>query len=396
MEIDYFEQEIDQLKPDEKNALENYYDTSITDKFLLYAKIKTTDTVTYISKIAYNSLPMIVPTENLISIRKSRELLKINQQIYDKMTEYMSEYDAALMLSVIINLAVALYYNLYATWFMKLFLSPWGISTLYRIIIRNPFYGIIFFSSFYLQVLKESDKEKFNYAARALGLPDKDTINKSHYIELVVAKITKLLNSLGLPENINISNTVKGLLATVYKMTGNLTLDALFKTVIPTEIKNYNPPAIYLTERDKLVYDDTELYNYLQQIDELKKSAKKELRQTVNPKRNPVLWKKRLEERILKKGPSGKNICLNECKRRVKTKIGCLCESDCGPSTFLNNKSWCRVDPKTCSEKKRKQLGYSKIYGYYDYCDPKHMSETKQCFTGLTYEDCKTDKDPIP
>lgn len=39
------------------------------------------------------------------------------------------------------------------------------------------------------------------------------------------------------------------------------------------------------------------------------------------------------------KAPDGNVVCLNKCKNRVKTQMGCYCEGDCGRTTFLGGKN---------------------------------------------------------
>ena len=86
------------------------------------------------------------------------------------------------------------------------------------------------------------------------------------------------------------------------------------------------------------------------------------------------------------KSPSGSTICLNNCTNRIKTRMGCYCEGDCGSTTFLGGKKWCWVDPDKCKKGKYLDKFNNRVY---DQCDNKNLSKTKKCFTGKKYTDCK-------
>jgi hypothetical protein len=103
--------------------------------------------------------------------------------------------------------------------------------------------------------------------------------------------------------------------------------------------------------------------------------------------KNKKLKKKAFLEIAQLKDPEGNVICLDQCKNRVKTEMGCYCESDCGPTTFLGGKNWCWVDKEKC--KKGKYLNQALSGKAYDRCNPKMVDPKKKCFTGLKYTDCQ-------
>tara|TARA_B110000908_G_C10054809_1_gene357894 strand:- start:206 stop:784 length:579 start_codon:yes stop_codon:yes gene_type:complete len=154
---------------------------------------------------------------------------------------------------------------------------------------------------------------------------------------------------------------------------------------IDPQISTSSNVAVYISDRDRIDFDDTDIQEQLDFIEDEHTNIKKYVKKHTNPKHKKD--KKRMFMEIAQvKAPTGHVICLNKCDYRVTTRMGCYCEGDCGKTTFLGGKKWCWVDPAKC--KKGKYL--EKYRGYaYDRCENK-ASKTKKCFTGKQYTDCET------
>ena len=90
-----------------------------------------------------------------------------------------------------------------------------------------------------------------------------------------------------------------------------------------------------------------------------------------------------LNKRIEQQSGTGQKLCLNECKPRIKTKTGCFCDGNCGPSVY-GGANWCYVDKQSC--KNGKSLPKTIFNSSYDFCDLNN--EKTVCYTGSKYRNC--------
>lgn len=352
--------------------------------------------------------------EDMLSLYRATKLLKSSDILYSHITKYISEGSAAKLIFLTLNLAMFAYQYTYASWFLYLTTTLSGLNLLYRIIFTNPLLFVTYFLSFYLRLLGESDKSKFNKVATFFNLPSYDemaqalqtkekvqevvnNIINSKFIQNIVnhipegsflnrEQISDLLTKILLEQGIatyfaDISQTAESVSNKMGKLFETL-IKILFKyqEKIKKDVK-VEIPAFY-TDRTldtQLMYD-----KLLDEIDDIKQKLKKVPKK--KKKRIQAMIEKAVKERVEsfeEKELKGKP-CLDECKERAKTSLGCRCSSSCDVSV-VGGKTWCWVDPKTCKKGKKlnKYLGYA-----YDYCDKNKTS--KNCFTGVKYERCET------
>ncbi len=344
-------------------------------------------------------VPLLLAPEDIVSLYRSKKLLKMNNTIHRKMTAYMSEISAARMLQMILNLATITYQYGFASWFVYFVTSISGLKKIYKIIFRNPLYAPIFYTAFYLRVLEGTvDETKFNVIAQGLGLPKHIDAFGNKFLTHVVNILPQDFAGVQAYDNKTVSKIlmkkIGGAIAGGQaEAVGFKGLDYIFGTKVPQEVAAIDPPAVYIKVRDQIDYDDTDIQEHFEYIRKNRTRVRKELKKKINPKRKRQ-FRQALRKELEIRRPTGEIVCLNECKRRVKTNMGCYCDSDCASTTFLSGRTWCWVDPKTCPKKAKslpRTTGLTGVGGYwtYDYCDPKKLSETAKCFSGDRYVDCK-------
>jgi hypothetical protein len=339
-------------------------------------------------------IPFVTAKEDTFTLNFSKRIVRSTPFIYKNLTLNMSELNAARMVQLVLNLSVIAWQWVFAptsTWFSYYLGSPSGLKKIYQCIFTNPIYGLLFFSSFYLKLIGgTSDEIEFDRIAKILKLPKHADVGTD-------AILTKIINNT--PEVIlgyNISGysvATKELLKKIASGIMSAGSQASIEALLIESLKQSNPvisdisnPAVYISDRDRFDFDDTDIQDQLNFIEKQHTNIKKYIKKYINPK-HKQLKKRRFMEIAQVKTPTGQIACLNKCENRVKTQMGCYCEGDCGRTTFLGGKKWCWVDPAKC--KKGKYLEKHRGYAY-DLCDNKNISKTKKCFTGREYTDCTT------
>lgn len=337
---------------------------------------------------------ILTDPDDRISLYTAKSIVNSNAFVHKNLTQYMSDITAARMIQVIVGLAVIGWQWVFAptsTWFSYFITSPSGLKKMYNCIFVNQLYGICFFSIFYLKLIQgTSDEVHFNRVARILGLPTHSDMGSVQTISKIVDKISDLFSDrkyLGYKEQVVL--VLKQIVSGISATTAKITIDTVLQYSLKhgkESISTLSNPAVYISDRDGFDFDDIDIQEQIQFIQVEKGKINKYIKKFINPKHKQLKKQKFMEIAEIKT-PAGEVICLNKCKRRIKTQMGCYCESDCSRNVLLNGKNWCWVDPDKC--KKGKYL--DKYRGYtYDYCDNTKMSQNKKCFTGTGYKDCKT------
>jgi hypothetical protein len=340
--------------------------------------------VNYASKI----FSVFLSKDDMLSIYGAKKLLRSSRFVYDNTTAYLSEKNAAAFIFIAVNLAVLTYQYSFATWFMYFLTSVSGIKKLYKVIFKNPMLGLFFFGSFYFKVLEgTADETKFNAMAEMFGLPKHANFTGQTFMTSMVDNVPETV------ANYSISgyrNTIKGLLKTVAGIVVSGQVEGLglkMEQILFLSFKNdpdiddVSNAAVYISNRD--IFTEADIQEYADFVDANIRKIKKDIKRKVGKnKRRRKLMLQRVVERRTK---TGEIICLNECKRRIKTFMGCYCQGDCGKTFLIGKQSWCYVDPKKC--KRGKQL--PKYNGYaYDRCDAAKLTPPN-CFTGTRWKECR-------
>lgn len=346
-------------------------------------------------KYMNNIIPLITAKEDIISLISAKQIMdSLPPFIYNNLTRYMTEINAIRMVQLSLNMGVVAWQWVFtptSTWFSYFITSPSGLFKIYQCIFENPIYGLLFFSSFYFKLLKGTfDEEKFNRVAKILNIPKHADMGVDSTLTRIVENVPSTILGYNVRGYRNVTKKLLKLITSGVMAFGiqtsiqNLLISSLKQ--VNTEISNISKPAVYISDRDRFDFDDNDIQEQLKFIKKEQTNIKKYIKKHTNPKNKK--YKKRIFLEIAQvKAPSGHVICLNKCKSRVKTQMGCYCEGDCGTTTFLGGKKWCWVDPEKC--KKGKYL--EKYRGYaYDRCDNKNLTKSKKCFTGKQYTDCKT------
>lgn len=343
-------------------------------------------------KYVNDVIGLLLDPADIIKYPTAKKILTANTNVYNTFTSILTEANAVRMVQVICNCAVILYQYIYpASWFSYFLTTFSGLQKIYHCIFTNPVYGILFYCTFYFKILQgTSDEKKFDQVAEVLGLPKHADAIGTKFLDSVVEIGQKY--ELPVVDKEQQKVYLRAMASAIASVGGQKTLGVVFNDAIKevkTGATSIETKAIYNPERDRFDYDDSKIQEQLEFLSRNTKRIKAYMKsQGVNLKKKKK--KKRAFLQIAQlKAPDGHVLCLNNCAKRVKTRLECYCESDCGSTTFLGGKKWCWVDKTKC--KKGKYLPTMKTptgtYAY-DYCDPENLS-TEKCFTGLQYEDCK-------
>lgn len=327
--------------------------------------------------VAGRLFSLLLDEDDMFSLYSSRKVLKANETVYKSATKYLSENNAVNAIFISVNLASIVYQYCYATWFMYYISTMSGIKKLYKVIFQNPILGVFFYISFYFRLIGETDKTKFDSVAKIFNLPSYDEFNISTHLSLFISNISKILigetenesqirDSLLLVSTILIADTTEKI---------PITLLGLLEPVVKKQI--IENPVIYL--KNESLETKADLLEWQEFVLKNRKTIEKNIS---IPKKKKKRVKAKLQQLIELKDLTGNVLCLDTCKERVKTSLGCFCESDCQSSLFSSRKT-CYVDAKKCQKSKHLMSGF---FGTYDYCDKGKSKPV--CFTGLEYKDC--------
>jgi len=261
--------------------------------------------------------------EDTISLYTAKNVLKSTSFLHKGLTAFMNESNAARMVQITMNLAVLVWqwgFSLTNTWFSYFLTSPSGLKKVYQCILVNPLYGLLFYGTFYIKLLGgTSDEKRFDQISKIIGLP-------KHADMAADATLTKIINYIS--ENITGDQEF-----TLYKtyikivisnITSSIAQQSLSKILVDSlqqsepDISKISKPAVYISDRDMIDFDDSDIQDQLKFLKKEHNNIKKYIKKQVNPK-NKELKKKMFMQIAQVKAPEGHLICLNKCAHRINT-----------------------------------------------------------------------------
>ena len=336
----------------------------------------------------------VIDADDIVTLYNSEKILKASPIIYSKITTCFSEPTAIYLLFLSLNLATVIYQNIYSTWFMYLFTSVSGLRKLYKVVLQNPILSIFFYFSFYFRILCETDKQKLNFLAKYLKLPSHENFAGIKMVENTINNLSDILTGKNI-KNINdyklihklISEQViaSGIECFPYTIEKKL-IHMLKKQNSVTEYINKIPDAVYIKNSD--IETNRDFEKFIDYIRVNKKEIENQIKKKIGGKKKSIR-KLELNKRIEQQTVTGQKLCLNECKPRIKTKTGCFCDGNCGPSIY-GGANWCYVDKQSC--KNGKSLPKTIFNSSYDFCDVNN--EKTVCYTGSKYRNCIAEDKP--
>ena len=336
-------------------------------------------------------------TEDMVSLYSAIKILRSSPFLFQSVTKYLSEDNAAKALFVAINLANVLYQNCYASWFLYLISSVSGVRKLFSMVLKNQLLGVFFYLSFYFRLLGETDATKFNMVASALNLPLHQDFVGDMFLTALVQRIGSLLvgEKSGYYEQL-LLNLVKKVvseqvLAASVEKAPQLLAQVLTFVAGSDTLKDSIPSkaaAVYVADAD--VETQSDLDEFLEYVTVNRRDIKRQVRSST--RKDKHRRKLQLQQVVESKNKDGEVVCLNTCQPRTKTKVGCYCEGDCGPTVFLGGKPWCFVDPTKCKKGKYLPRYMGRAYDLCDNTNNTTNNSSSVCFTGLEYKDCVSNK----
>lgn len=329
---------------------------------------------------------------DMFKLSAAKRLLRLSPGLTMQLSKYLSPNIAAGALYLTVNLATLYYQYCYASWFLYLVTTQSGVRKLFKVIAQHPLLGLCFYLSFYFRLLTETDRAKFNLVANAVGIQPHEEFMAREKIQEVVNKVAHILFEDKATTGYMVSSTYW-----LYKI---LTEQVIAKHIenLPVLLQNVlqsflrNPEVLNSVPKKALyVTPDTleskmDLLNFEEYLQQNRAAIVQRIKREVGSKKRKQR-KLRLQQVVERRTADGQVQCLDVCKRRVKTALGCYCESDCGPTFFFGGKSWCYVNPSKCKKGKllKQHLGSA-----YDSCNASTLSPSPVCYTGVTYQPCDT------
>lgn len=331
--------------------------------------------------------------EDKVSLHTCKKLVRASPFLYESLTTYLSENNAAKILFIAINLATVVYQYAFSTWFMYLVTSVSGFKKLFSVVLQNPVLGVFFYLSFYFRLISETDRDKFNTVAELFNLPLHQDFVGATFLTALLTNVGALVSR----ENVGsyssvIQHLVNKLVSEQVVAQGVERVPTLLAKVLTSAAKSESlqsklpgDAAVYVEARNEESQSDID--EFREYVTKHKKSLEKHFRSKKRAKTRAGRVK--LQQVLEKRDEQGKVVCLDRCKQQTRTKVGCYCESECGPTMFFGNTSWCFVDPTKC---KKAQYLPKYLGKPYDMCEKSSVTKAPLCFTGYRYTDCITKK----
>lgn len=346
-------------------------------------------TLQSIAVYANSVFKILLDPDDTLSLYSAKKLLRSSRFVYDNATAYLSENNAAAAIFIAVNMGILTYQYAFASWFMYFVTSISGIKKLYKVIFKNPLLGVFFFLSFYFKILEgTADEAKFNAVAASLGLPKHENFVGQTFMTAIVENVPESVAGYNVSGYRNVTKqTLKSVAGTLVsaqvEKIGAKMNEILFQAVKHTpEISDINNAAIYFSSRD--IFDEAETQEYSDYIRQNINVIKKDVKRRVG--KNKQRRKLELQRVVERRSATGEIVCLSECKGRVKTRMGCYCEGDCGKTFMIGKESWCYVDPKKCKRGKQLPRYNGKAY---DKCDAAKITPP-HCWTGARWKECSS------
>jgi len=346
----------------------------MTDQNILFSKFLK------VSGVLFSKL---LDRDDMLSLYGAKKIVRSTNIVHRNLTYYLSENNAANVIFISVNLGIIVYQYIYASWFMYMTTTISGLKKLLNLIFKNPISGIFFYLSFYFKMLSTSDKEKFDVIAKVLNLPKHSDMASVDFLNKLITNLSeKLLDH----DLWGYKNVLKDLMIMTSSIVTSMVIENVPITVLKVlekvpvkQITKMSNKVFYISRNDVIL--QSELDEWMEYVLQNKEKIKNGIK-VIRKKKN----KMKLElKKIVEKTKDGKVICLDECKSRTKTYMGCYCEGDCGSTFFIGGQSWCYVDPRKCKKGKYlpKYLGYA-----YDKCDKTNIDKPN-CYTGYNYRKCQ-------
>jgi hypothetical protein len=333
-----------------------------------------------------------------ISLHTTKKLLRASPFVYQSLTEFLSEDVAAKALFIAINLATVVYQYGFASWFMYLLTSMSGLRKLFSVVLQNPMLGVFFYLSFYFRLISETDSAKFNMMAEALHLPMHEDFVGSLFLTTLLTNVASLVSN----ESVSgyegvVQKLIRKLISEQVLAPGVERLPSLLNSLLTRAAQNPDlklglsvgdkSTAVYVEERNEESQSDLEEFREF--VSTNRKAIEERIRTKNKSKKRA--GKLQLQKVLEKRDSEGQVICLDTCKKQTKTKVGCYCDGECGPTFLLGKESWCFVDPSKCKKAKYLPRYMGRTY---DKCDVKNVGSTLKpmCFTGFEYKECESRK----
>lgn len=313
------------------------------------------------------SLFTLILGEDMVPIEVVKSIVERSPALAKIILETLTLNNGINLIFISINMAIIVYENLFASWFMYLMTTYSGLKSIFKFIFKNPILGLFFLCTFYLRILAEGDKEKFNMVVSFFGMPKYEDVNALSFINATIGNVPRVLGEtiLGVEDTEAMSKIISDSTRMTIISKVSVKIVELFPVIIV---------VLYTIGKNRLVKE-------FNPVNVREFPDRKETEEVI--------------EYIKEKGRYIKKECdkyKESCKNRIKTMSGCYCEGECD-STVMGGKKWCYVDEKKCGEKKKKLLR-NFMGKSWDYCTGE---EKRTCFTGKKYIVCpeSVPKSPI-
>lgn len=331
----------------------------------------------------YNiSFNAFIDPEDTMSLASAHKIVKK----IPALSQYMNTLNASRMVQLVCNTVVFIfqYLKFGDSWILYFTTQPSGLKQLFKCIFTNPLYGILFFSMFYLKILKEGTIDEVVFSRLTALFPyNYNSVNE--YLlklpDLLVHILPKLIIDTYLPYDNIVENQLLLIKSLVLSNLYNFSIEKILLqsfTSISTEQLN---TAVYIRDRDDISFNDLDITQHMEYLQEHMKWIKQQSKVGINPKKKSVK-KVALQTLTQIKTVDNTTMCLDKCIDRVKTVNNCYCVGNC---SAIGGRSWCYVDETKCKNNKRLGTFMGKKF---DYCVQSNVQ--KKCYDGMKFVNCTT------
>ena len=353
--------------------------------------------------------------DDIPSVHTCTLVLRGNPFIHENAKgRWLTEESAARMLQLTFIVSSLVWQYVIAGWSLYFISTISGLTKIFHSIFLNPIFGMLFLITFNARALSETDTAVMTKINKAFFLPENTLATGKAFREAIVKTLLPSIAGKNTHGYIKayyvLSYGLDQLVQRIPAMTLDLAESAknkyiglLLNVVKSTDLEQMDMKyaATYFPKTVELDYYDSEgIISFVEKNEgDMIKLMAGEGKRRGKKKKHQKEYDRELHERMRARDKSGVPVCLNECKGRIKTEKGCVCEGPC--SAYITGRSWCYVDPNKCKGVKLDSVVRPSISGVsdwkpsislnksYDYCN-KDGIQTTNCWDGYKYGSCVT------
>lgn len=136
----------------------------------------------------------LLDERDIVSFSTTKKLYESMSFVFMKSKlPFVNEATSIRMLQLVINCANIYYQYLYSSWTTYLLTTFSGLKKIYKCIFENPLYGVMWYLTFYLNILGTTDQKTFDLIGSKIKLPKYSDVILPEYMETLAVNIIDMI-----------------------------------------------------------------------------------------------------------------------------------------------------------------------------------------------------------